>query len=296
LKPSTIRLSLALLATPLLLSLASSPSFSQSVPTSTANAAAKIAAATKTAVAAKKKLPPVPPKAFSRIAVGGGFGLMGGNLQASTNVSAHTNLRVTGNLLNYSVNNISTNGFNLDGKVNMATAGASLDYYPFLYHGFRLSPGILLYNQNQITANATVANGSSITLNGTDYYSASTNAVTGATPILATASLGLHNIKPAATITTGWGNMIPRKGGHWSFPVEIGAAFTGSPSLNMNLTGWACTDAAQTECANLAGSSAIASQVQSNLTAQVAKWKNDVDPLKAYPILTFGATYSFHIR
>jgi hypothetical protein len=45
--------------------------------------------------------------------------------------------------------------------------------------------------------------------------------------------------------------MIPRKGGHWSFPFELGAAFTGSPSLNVGLTGWACIDQAQTECSDV---------------------------------------------
>jgi ubiquinone biosynthesis protein Coq4 len=36
--------------------------------------------------------------------------------------------------------------------------------------------------------------------------------------------------------------------------------------------------------------------VQSNLQAQIAKYKSDLDPLKTYPIASFGVAYSFHVR
>jgi len=36
--------------------------------------------------------------------------------------------------------------------------------------------------------------------------------------------------------------------------------------------------------------------VQANLQAQVAKYKNDLDPLKTYPIVSFGVAYNFRIR
>jgi hypothetical protein len=265
------------------------------------------APASKTVKATKKKAE-VHLKPFSAFALGGGVSLMGVNMQAATNVNRYLNLRGSGNIFNYSVNNISvngsssdgslsTNGLNLDGKVNMATGGVSLDYYPFPTHGFRLSPGVLLYNQNQISANATEAAGNSFTLNGNSYYSATANAITGAAPLNVAANLGLNTHKHALTLTTGWGNMIPRKGGHWSFPFEIGAAFTGTPSLNVGLTGWACVDQAQTECSNVADTSnPIGAAVQSDLSAQVSKWKKDLDPLKAYPIFSFGASYSFHAK
>jgi len=237
------------------------------------------------------------PKPFSKVALSGGVSLMGVNAQVATNMNRYLNLRGTGNFFNYTANNISTNGFNIDAKLNMAAAGASLDFYPFPNHGFRLSPGALFYNQNRVSANGSVTSGTSITLNDQTYYSATANAVTGATPISVIGNLGLHTNKQALTATTGWGNVIPRKGGHWSFPVELGAAFIGSPSIGVNLTGWACTDQAQTNCANLASANnAIATQVQTNLTAQTAKWKSDLDPLKYYPIFSFGLSYNFRVR
>ncbi|MDR3771867.1 MAG: hypothetical protein P4L26_00890, partial [Terracidiphilus sp.] len=102
--------------------------------------------------------------------------------------------------------------------------------------------------------------------------------------------------KPAFTVTTGWGNMV-KSTGHWSFPFEIGVAFIGAPSVNVNLSGWACTDQAQTQCSDISNpTNPIAQAVQSSLSTQVAKWTSDINPLKTYPIVSGGVAYSFRIR
>jgi len=36
--------------------------------------------------------------------------------------------------------------------------------------------------------------------------------------------------------------------------------------------------------------------VQTNLQAQVNKYKSDLDPLKTFPIISFGVAYSFNLR
>ena len=163
----------------------------------------------------------------------------------------------------------------MNGTLNFATAGASVDFYPFPNHGFRVSPGVLFYNQNQVTATVVAPGGTSFTLDGYTYYSSQANPVTGS------GSLVLNKQNPAFTITTGWGNMIPRRGGHWSFPFEIGAAFIGAPTVNMALTsGQVCANPAGTVgCMNVVGNS----QINSNLQAQVAKYQNDLNPFRFYP-------------
>jgi hypothetical protein len=221
---------------------------------------------------------------FSRLALGGGIGIMGINLQAATNINRYSNLRVSGNIFNYSVDDIASNGFTATGKLDLATLGASFDFYPWPTHGFRLSPGLLLYNQNSLGITAIVNAGESFTLNDVDYYSSASN------PIHANASLGLNSTNPAFTATTGWGNMISRKGGHWSFPFEIGAAFVSSPSFKMTLSGTACDYTGQT-CFNAATNP----DVQSNLKAQIDKYKKDVDALKVFPILSTGISYNFNL-
>lgn len=263
---------------------------SPSAPASPSPQAASPAPTAKADKAAKKEQVHLRP--FSALAFGGGMSLMGVNLQAATNVNRYLNLRGTGNFFNYTANDISTNGFSLNGTVNMATGGVSLDLYPFPAHGFRLSPGALLYNKNEISAIGSPTPGTSITLNSQNFYADSVN------PINASANLGLNTRQKAFTMTTGWGNMIPRKrGGHLSFPFELGAAFTGVPTLAMTLSGDACTNQADVaingpSCVNMATNA----QAQADLAAQLAKWKNDLNPLQVYPIFSFGIAYDFHAK
>ena len=231
---------------------------------------------------------------FSRLAFGAGISPLGIQLQAATNITRHFNVRGTGSFFGYT-DSFTTNGISASAKLNLASAGASLDVYPF-HSGFRLSPGVLFYNQNGLSASTNVAPGTSFTLNESTYYSASANPVTGATPVVGTATLGLYANKPAFSITTGWGNMV-KSTGHWSFPFEAGVAFTGQPTLTASLSGWACLDQAQTQCQNIADpNNPIAQAVQNNLSAQIAKWTSDISPLRFYPILSFGVGYSFRIR
>jgi len=226
-------------------------------------------------------------KPLSRMALGVGVGpLVGINMQLATNLCQHANLRLSGNVFSYQVTRISTNGVDLTPDLNLASAGVSLDLYPFAYHGFRLSPGVLVYNTNQASTNILATGGSSFTLNDQTYYSSLTNPVTGK------GIAAFHTQRPAFTMTTGWGNMIPRKGGHWSFPFELGVALVGAPTINMALTGGEICDSTYTLCMPVVGNA----DLNTNLQAQVAKYKNDLEPLKTYPIITFGVSYSFKIR
>lgn len=225
---------------------------------------------------------------FSRVAFGSGISAMGINVQTAVVANRYMNLRGVGNFFNYSIDNISTNGMNVNAKLNFATAGVSVDFYPFPNHGLRISPGALFYNRNQASAVFVAPGGTSFTLNDYTYYSSQSNPVTG------TGSLGLNKTSPAFTITTGWGNMIPRSGKHLSFPFEIGAAFVGSPSVKMALvSGQVCADPQGTVgCMNVVGDP----DINANLQAQVTKYQNDLNPLKVYPIVSFGVAYSFSLH
>ncbi len=59
----------------------------------------------------------------------------------------------------------------------------------------------------------------------------------------ANASLVYGN-KVAPTFTFGWGNAIPRSRRHFSFPVEIGAAYTGTPAFDLTESGNGCASGA----------------------------------------------------
>jgi len=283
--PPMKRIALFLLALPLV---AAAPLVAQS---SSSSSLSLVAAESGDGGSASQTMRPYSPVAsvtrpFSRVAFGGGISPLGINLIAATNVNRYVNVRSTGNIFKLTENGISTNGFNVDAKLNLASAGVSADVFPFPNHGFRLSPGLLFYNANGAAATFNVQGGTSFTLNDTTYYASSTN------PVMGVGSLGLNSRKPAFTMTTGWGNMIPHNGGHWSFPFEIGAAFIGAPSLNIALTSGQVCDAQGLNCVNVATDPSV----QANLQAQIAKYKNDLDPLKTYPIVSGGVAYSFHVR
>ena len=228
------------------------------------------------------------PAPFTRLGMSAGMGAGGINLQAATNVNRYINLRLVGNVFNYTVSNVNTNGMNLNGKLNLASSGLSVDLYPFPSHGLRFSPGVLFYNHNSANATVTVAGGTSFTLDNTTFYSSTSNPVTG------NGTLGLNAQNPAFTMTTGWGNLISRRGGHFSIPFEVGAAFVGTPKVNLALTsGQVCTDQQGTaNCQDVATDQ----YVQSSLQAQIAKYQNDLNPLKVYPIVSVGIGYNFKIR
>jgi len=245
--------------------------------------------------------PDISPAPFSRLALEGGIGIGGINMQAAVEANRYLNIRGIGNYFTYSVNNVKingnggSNGVDVSGNLNFAEAGIALDYYPSPHHGFRLSPGLTFYNQNGASASGVAATGTSITLGSTKYYS--DEATSTSSPMSINANLGLNAHKQAFTLTAGWGNMISRKGGHWSFPFELGAIFTGAPTIGLNVAGYGCTvesDAAINgeSCVNMATNTSA----QANLNSQIAKYQNDVNVLKVWPILSFGVAYNFRIH
>jgi hypothetical protein len=284
-KNTAVCLSLALLALSALSmaqSTSQAPYPSVAYPTSGGNAGRQ--PASKAVIPFKKRN--TPPKPFSRLALGAGFSPLGVNMQAATNVNKYLNLRGSGNVLNYSISNVNVDGFNVSGSLNLASAGASLDFYPMPHSGLRVSPGLLFYNANGASATFTVPQGSSFTVNKVTYYAWNFAPVSG------TGSFGLHTTNPAFTITTGWGNMIPRHDSHLSFPVEVGVALIGAPTVNVILNAGQVCNAQGQNCINVA----TYAPLQSNLQAQINKYKSNLDPLKTYPIVSGGVAYSFNLR
>jgi hypothetical protein len=279
-KRTALFLFVSMLAAPLTL-VAQSSSLS-------ANLLAAVASPSASAVTLPPRITPpaVTIKPLSRVAFGVGVSPLGVNGQMATNLNRYMNLRVTGSAFNYNIDNISTNGFNVNAKLNLASAGASVDFYPFPNHGLRFSPGVLFYNHNAADATFTVQGGTDFSLDDHTYYASTSNPVKGV------GSLGLNTQRPAFTATTGWGNIIPRKGGHLSFPFEIGAAFIGAPALNIVLNSGQVCDGQGQNCVDVATDQSV----QTNLKTQIDKYKSDLDPLKTYPIVSFGVAYNFKIR
>ena len=233
---------------------------------------------------------------FSRIGIGSDVSPLGFGVKSAIILDHLFDARIMGNLFSYNSSRFELYGFNTKTNLHMRSAAASLDWYPF-DSIWRISPGLLFFNDNQLSITTAIVPGTSFSLNGQTFYSASTNAATGATPLIGTGVLGLHSSRPAFTIAGGPGKFIPRSDRHLSFPFEIGVAFTGAPSANENVSGWACLDAAQTQCGNVAGAaSPVAIQFNNALQATLSKLRNNLHMVEVYPLLSYSVVYSFNIR
>ena len=155
---------------------------------------------------------------FSGAGIGLYAGLGGGGVDLATPLARKFNLRAGGEYFSYSTT-FQDQGANVAIELRMQSGHASLDWLPFGGR-FRLSPVVVFVNDNRARATALVPPGSTITLNGTDYISSATDPLHGA------GSVDFRKVSPGFTL--GWGNIVPRTSGHFSFPVEEGSTMLAS--------------------------------------------------------------------
>ena len=212
-----------------------------------------------------------------RIGIGVKVSTLGAGIEAAVPVAGKLNVRGGFNMFRYN-RGITDNGIQYAGKLQFQSAEAHLDYFPF--GGFHISPGLLIYNGNQLTAAATVPGGQTFSLNGTSYESDPGTPVTGAGK--------LDFVKVSPSIMVGVGNLIPRSGRHWSILFEVGGAYQGSARVALNLTGNVC-DTTGLNCRAISSDSTV----QSNITAQQNKISKDLNPYRFFPILSLGVGFNF---
>jgi hypothetical protein len=198
--------------------------------------------------------------------------------EIAVGVTRWINVRGGANGLSYS-RGFSKDGITYNGQLNLLSAEVHADVFP-LAGRFHVSPGLLAYNGNNITANAAVPGGQTFTLGGTSYMSDPTSPITGKGK--------LDFVRVAPTILVGWGNLVPRKHSHFSFNTEFGVAFQQAPRTTLSLAGNACSTNGLI-CVN----AATDPNVQASLAAEVAKINNSTSGLKYYPVLSLGVGYKF---
>lgn len=226
------------------------------------------------AIPSKDSLSQENPKPFSAIAIALKAGSTGIGLEASTPLSEHINLRASASLFSYSTN-LAEDGMNVNGSLELRNASTILDIYPFR-NSFHISPGITAYNRTGLKATLAVPGGQSFSLGG-DSYTSDPSA-----PINGTAIVNLAG-KVAPRITMGLGNMIPRKG-HFGYLMEIGFQYMAQPTVFLGISGNGCTGPNSTNCASVA---------QSDIAQEQSDLRNDLTPLRFYPILSIGVGYRF---
>ena len=213
----------------------------------------------------------------SKVGIGLKVSTLGAGIEAAVPLAGKVNLRGGVNIFQYS-RGLTNDGIHYDGQLKFRSGEAHLDW--FLIGGFHVSPGVLFYNGNQLTANASVPGGQTFTIGGTGYQSDTVTPVTG------TGKLDFVKVSP--TIMVGFGNLIPRSGRHYSFLFEVGGAYQGSARVALNLAGNVCaTDG--TNCRPVASDPTV----QANVQLQQQKIRNKINPYRFFPVISLGVGFNF---
>ena len=208
------------------------------------------------------------------------FSLLGAGIETAMRVSHRSNVRAGFNMISYD-RTFDKDGISYAGQLQFKTVEAHYDFFPWAGR-FHISPGVLAYIGDPITATASAPANQSFSLGGYTYYSDPANPAHG------TGKINFNRAAP--TITVGWGNLASRKeGSRFTVPFEIGAAFQGSPKATLNLAGNVCVDAPGVNCVN----AATDPTVQSNIIAEQNKVNNSMSFFKVYPIISIGVGYKF---
>ena len=231
----------------------------------------------------------------SRMSVGSGISPFGIGIKSAIILTPYFDARVDTGLLLYDTGPFEVSGTHVDADIHLVSMTAKLDWYP-TNSVWRITPGLMLYNGNRLSANVAINGGTSIGVNGKTYFSANANPVTGATPLGGNVVLSLNTTKPAFVITGGFGRFVPHSRRHWSFPSEVGVAFTGKSDLNVNLTGWVCTNPKQTKCSNVADpNNPVGVEFNNDLQTALTRWRKDLGKVPIFPVFASSVMYSFDL-
>jgi len=214
--------------------------------------------------------------ALPHFGVGVKVGTLGIGLQVGTALASRVNLRAGANFFSYQ-DSLNQDGVDYNGTLQLRSVEAKLDL--FVIGGFRVTPGLLLYNDNNVSATATVPTGTSTSFGGTTYFS------NPADPLRGTAAISFNKFAP--TIGIGFGNLLPRGNRHWSLSTDLGIAFSGSPQFALGFAGSACLQNG-TNCQSVSTSS-----VSADVEAERVKIQDDLKPFKYYPEVSIMFGWKF---
>jgi hypothetical protein len=229
--------------------------------------------------------PPVLPRRFppfSMVGIGLYAGVGGLGFDVATPLFRKINIRAGAEFFGFSTN-FADQGAVVAIQFRTQSGHASLDWFPFDGR-LRLSPLVVFANNNRVQATALVPSGSTITLNGQDYISSSTDPLRGA------GSIDFRKASPGFSL--GLGNIVPRTNSHFSFPIEAGFYYVGQPGLKVTFIGSACdpTEPPALGCESVTQDGGF----QRSLAAFVARNNHNLSYASFFPVFSFGFGYSFY--
>ena len=218
---------------------------------------------------------------FSEMGLATRIGLAGIGFDVATPLAAKFNVRAGADFFSYATT-FQEEGANVGINLHLRSGHAALDWFP-LGGRLRLSPQVVLGNNNRILATAIIPSGSTVTLNGQDYVSSAID------PLHGSGRIDFRKVSPG--ISLGFGNLIPRDRSRFSIPVEMGFYYAGQPTLQVAFSGSACDPhySASVGCESVNQDAGF----QQNLATFRARNDHNLSYASFFPIFSVGFGYRF---
>jgi hypothetical protein len=216
---------------------------------------------------------------FSSLGMATRVGFAGIGFDVATPLATRFNLRAGSDFFSYSTS-FQEEGANVGINLHLRSGHAGIDWFPFGGH-FRLSPQMVIGNNNRVVATAIIPSGSTITLNGQDYISSYSD------PLRGEGRIDFRKVSPGFSL--GFGNLIPRDRSRFSIPVEMGFYYVAQPNLQVSFTGSACDPnfPASVGCQSVDQDPTF----QQNLAAFKARNNHNLSYASFFPIFSVGFGY-----
>ena len=194
-------------------------------------------------------------------------GTLGFGLAVATPIDSNFQARFGLNYAGFGINS-TTNDIKYDGNLNLFSATALVDYYPFGLNSFLSITGGLAYQNNRLAGKAVPTGlNNTVSVNGTDYNLGNDNSING------TFSFP-NSIAPYIGI-----GLATQIGGGFGIYTNLGVMFAGTPKAELTASGPISQNDA----------------FKKDLDAEVKKAQDEVNKNVPgiYPVLTFGLSYQF---
>lgn len=200
-------------------------------------------------------------------------GSMGAGVGAALQISPNINMRVGLNRFDYDVDVDDEDGLRYDADFELNNQYLMLDLYPSRRSGFRFSLGMYL-NDNEVNAGATV-------LNNGDALIGNSDAAAG-TSVNSKISFDSE----AGYLGIGWGNLFSK--GMFSFGMDLGLVYQGSPRADLNVT---LSDSLSQACETNPGGYGCISEA--DIAAEEAQLEDELSDYDAHPLIQMNFGFRF---
>lgn len=197
------------------------------------------------------------------LALGARISTLGIGPEISIGFSDYLTTRVSAHWGKFSVDG-DTNDVKYDADMNLASGLATMEWNVF-GGGFHVDVGVIAHD-NYVEATAKPIAGT-FTFNGVTYTTAQAGNVSG--------DVDFDN-SVAPYLGIGWGNPVDEDT-NWTFFVNLGVVFQGSPDVTLKATGTLANDPT----------------FQQNLKLEEEELEDELKNFKYYPVVTLGMTYKF---